>query len=302
MYESYFGLRELPFSLTPNTNYFLNLESHVQALELLLVALKNAEGFIKISGEVGTGKTLLCRKLLNALDDDFVTAYIANPQLSPESLYLAVAEELGVALEPGLDSHHVLKRLNEKLIELAQAGRKVVLVIDEAQAMPEPTIEALRLLTNLETESAKLLQVVLFGQPELDELLARPSLRQLRQRITFQQRILPLDKRASDQYIQHRLGQAGYNGPILFDRSASSLLFRASEGIPRLINILAHKSMMSAYGQGDKRIQRKHVKLAIKDTESVSMPRFLGLPWMVGGLCILTVVGASSLIAMGGIT
>ena len=242
------------------------------------------------------------REQINALEGDFVTAYIANPQLSPDNLYLAVAEEFGVEVDAQSGSHHVLKCLNEKLINFALNEKKVVLVIDEAQAMPEATIEALRLLTNLETESAKLLQVVLFGQPELDELLRRPSLRQLQQRITFQHRILPLDKGASDQYVQHRLAQAGYNGPVLFERSASKLLFRASGGIPRLINILAHKSMMSAYGRGDRQVLRKHVKLAIQDTESVSMPAFFGLSWAFSGLCILGVAGASSLIVLGGMT
>jgi MSHA biogenesis protein MshM len=274
MYESYFGLREMPFSLTPNTHFYLNSETHQQALELLLVALKNKEGFIKISGEVGTGKTLICRKLLNSLGDEYVTAYIPNPGLSPNSLYLAVAEELDVKVDPALGGHHVIKQINIKLIELASEGKRVALVIDEAQAMPEKTIEALRLLSNLETESAKLLQVVLFGQPELNELLARPSLRQLQQRITFQQHISPLDKLAVQQYVGHRMSLAGYNGPTLFDKRAVVLIYRSSGGIPRLINILCHKALMSAFGEGERIVTRKHVKKAVQDTESVSMPRF----------------------------
>ncbi len=274
MYESYFGLRELPFSLTPNTHFYLNSQTHQQALELLLVALKNREGFIKITGEVGTGKTLICRKLLNSIGSEYVTAYIPNPSLTPESLYLAVAEELDVDVELALGGHHVLKQINIKLIELASQNKRVALVIDEAQAMPEETIEALRLLSNLETESAKLLQVVLFGQPELNVLLSRPSLRQLQQRITFQQNILSLDKHSVQQYVAHRMSLAGYNGPALFDRRAVTLLYKSSGGIPRLINILCHKALMSAFGQGDRVVNRKHIKMAIKDTESVSMPRF----------------------------
>lgn len=278
MYERYFGLRELPFSLTPNTHFYLNSETHQQALELLLVALRNREGFIKISGEVGTGKTLVCRKLLNSLEDEYVTAYIPNPGLSPESLYLAVAEELDVEVDLSLGGHHVLKQINIKLIELASQEKRVALVIDEAQAMPEETIEALRLLSNLETESAKLLQVVLFGQPELNELLSRPSLRQLQQRITFQHNITALNKQALQQYVGHRMSLAGYNGPALFDRRAVALLYRSSNGIPRLINILCHKALMSAFGQGDRVVTRRHIKKAIQDTESVSMPRFSWLP------------------------
>lgn len=281
MYEAYFGLQELPFALTPNTHYFLNSPTHQQALELLLVALKNQEGFIKISGEVGTGKTLLCRKLLNALEAPFVTAYIPNPQLSPEGLYLAFADELGLSFPADTNSHQILKQINQTLIHLANEGNKVVLIIDEAQAMSEQTIEALRLLTNLETESARLVQVVLFGQPELDALLSRDSLRQLLQRITFQQRIQPLDRDAVAHYVQHRLMLAGYNGPALFNRAALTLLAKASKGIPRLINILAHKSMMVTYGEGAREIQKKHVRRAIADTESVRMPRFA---WLTFGL------------------
>ncbi len=283
MYEAFFGLREMPFALTPNTHYFLNSATHHQALELLLVALRNQEGFIKISGEVGTGKTLLCRKLLNALEAPFVSAYIPNPQLSPEGLYLAFADELELDLTQEVNSHLLLKRINQRLISLANEGKKVVLIIDEAQAMSEETIEALRLLTNLETESARLVQVVLFGQPELDELLARPSLRQLLQRISFTQRIAPLDREAVAHYVQHRLALAGYNGPALFNRSALGLLAKASRGIPRLINILAHKSLMVAFGEGRREIQKQHVKKAILDTESVRMPRFA---WLTFALAV----------------
>ncbi|MCG8610595.1 MAG: AAA family ATPase [Pseudomonadales bacterium] len=273
MYEGFFGLKEQPFSLTPNTHYFLNSASHQQALELLLVALRNKEGFIKISGEVGTGKTLLCRMLLNSLEPPFVTAYIPNPVLSADSLYQAVAEELGVDIELDKGSHHLLKCLNTKLIEHASNQEQVVLIIDEAQAMPEQTIEALRLLTNLETETSKLLQVVLFGQPELDELLRQASLRQLQQRITFQQRLQPLDKAGVAQYVNHRLSLAGYNGPNLFNPAALKLLYRASGGIPRLVNILAHKALMVAFGQGLREIGTVQVRRAIADTESVTLSR-----------------------------
>lgn len=290
MYESFFGLKEQPFSLTPNTHFYLNSQTHHQALELLLVALKNREGFIKIVGEVGTGKTLLCRMLLNSLETPFVTAYIPNPGLSPDDLYLAVCEELEVEFLAGKGSHHLLKCLNYRLIQLAVEGKQVVLIIDEAQAMSEPTIEALRLLTNFETESSKLLQVVLFGQPELDEMLRKASLRQLLQRITFAQNLTPFDKQAVAQYVHHRLAQAGYNGPTLFDRRAIGLLYRATGGVPRLVNILSHKALMSAYGQGDRVITRSHVKRAIKDTASVTMPRFSWLPAIAVGFLLASVI------------
>jgi MSHA biogenesis protein MshM len=275
MYETHFGLQEAPFALTPNTRYFLRARSHNDALELLLVALREREGFIKITGEVGTGKTLLCRLLLNELEQDAFTAYIPNPHLTPATLYAAVAEELGVDVNACTNTHQILKALNQRLIALAMKQRPVVLVIDEAQAMPEETIEALRLLTNLETESVRLLQVVLFGQPELDSLLKRDSLRQLRQRITFQYRLAPLDKVLVAQYLRHRLAQAGYNGSELFSPSALRLITRSSGGIPRLVNIIAHKSLLAAWGKGERQVSRAHVMAAIRDTESAQLPNLL---------------------------
>lgn len=275
MYESHFGLQEAPFALTPNTRYFLKSKGHSDALELLLVALREREGFIKITGEVGTGKTLLCRLLLNALATEMTTAYLPNPSLSPENLYEAVADELGVTVDSQNNTHRVLKSLSHRLIDLAADGQQVVLVIDEAQAMPEATIEALRLLTNLETENTRLLQVVLFGQPELDVMLNQPSLRQLKQRITFQYRLAPLDKASVSQYLRHRLAQAGYNGQELFAPAALRLITRASGGIPRLLNILAHKSLLAAWGRGEHQVGRRHVLQAIEDTESAARPGLL---------------------------
>ena len=275
MYEAHFGLQEAPFALTPNTRYFLRAPSHGDALELLVVALRQREGFIKITGEVGTGKTLLCRLLLNELDNEAHTAYLPNPNLPPEALYEAVAEELGAQLQPGANTHQVLKSLNERLIALAMDQKPAVLVIDEAQAMPEATIEALRLLTNLETESTRLLQVVLFGQPELDALLNRDSLRQLKQRITFHYRIDPLDRESVAQYLRHRLSLAGYNGADVFRPGALRLITHCSGGIPRLVNVLAHKSLLAAWGRGDRQVERGHVLSAVRDTESARSPGLL---------------------------
>lgn len=270
MYLEHYGLREFPFSLTPDTSYFFAYGHYRDAFDTLLFALQNGEGFIKVSGEVGTGKTLLCRKLLNHLEQKgrgFVTAYIPNPLLSPSALILAVANELGLDVPRNAGAHRAMEALNRRLIELNTDGTRVVLCIDEAQAMPEPTLEALRLITNLETEKRKLLHVVLFGQPELDAQLAKPSVRQLRQRITFSYTLQPIDASGLEAYINHRLLVAGSNGEVRFDARAMKNLYRGSGGIPRLINILAHKAMLLGYGQGTRLIKAQHVRLAIADTE-----------------------------------
>ena len=276
MYLQHFGLRELPFSLTPNTQFFLNMASYHKAYNMLMVSLANAEGFIKIVGEVGTGKTMLCRKVLNTLEEDkeaYVTAYIPNPVLSPKGLFLAFAEEINIEIDQDVGHHRLLKAITEKLVEFSANSKQVVLFIDEAHAMPEQTLEALRLLTNIETEQVKLLfQVVLFAQPELDVSLSQPSLRQLRQRITFSFEIEALDRDGVERYVVHRLATAGYNGPFLFSKRALDYLFRTSDGIPRVINILCHKALMVAFGKGERTVQVDHIKDAAEDTEGVELP------------------------------
>lgn len=271
MYQQHFGLREPPFTITPDTSFFFAHTSHQEALNTLLVAVRSGEGFMKVVGEVGTGKTLLCRKFLDALDrENYVSAYVPNPYLGPSTLLLAVADELGLQCPEGTNQHQLLKLLTRFLVESYATNKRVVLCLDEAQAMPVETLEAIRLLTNLETERRKLLQVVLFGQPELDQKLNNPAIRQLKQRITFSCRLKPLALGDVEFYINHRLTIAGHRGPRLFDTAASKQLFRASGGVPRLINILAHKALMAAFGEGTRHVSERHVRLAIEDTESVS--------------------------------
>lgn len=269
MYTEHYGLKQLPFGITPDTHFFFAHSSCQEALNTLLIAARSGEGFLKVVGEVGTGKTLLCRKFLNQLEtESFVTAFIPNPYLEPMTLLLAVADELGVAYPENPNQHLLLKALTEFLIATHADGKRVVLCLDEAQAMPTESLEALRLLTNLETESRKLLQVVLFGQPELDIRLDEPSIRQLKQRITFSNNLGTLNAQDVDYYLAHRLGIAGYRGARLFARDAVRRLHRASHGIPRLINILAHKALMAGFGEGARYITDRYMKLAILDTES----------------------------------
>lgn len=287
MYLYHFGIAELPFTITPNTSYFYGLPTHKQALQVLNTALQSGEGFIKVTGEVGTGKTLICRKLLNDLPDHFVTAYIPNPFLNPEELRRAVATELGVELSENSDQQEFTHRIQEKLIDIHQGGNSVVLIIDEAQALPVESLEVLRLFTNLETESRKLLQVVLFGQPELDEKLSRSDLRQLRQRITF---AYSLDKMDHDQlyhYVKHRLTIAGYRGVELFNRRVCKDLYRATDGTPRMVNVLCHKALMLAYGEGTNQVHKKHLKLAIEDTDACARPKRDALWWILGSALLI---------------
>ncbi|WP_437269797.1 ExeA family protein [Stutzerimonas balearica] len=274
MYEAFFGLREKPFALTPNTGFLVQLAPYQACLNLLRVALAEGEGFVKITGEVGTGKTLLCRALLNELDPSrYQLAWLPNPSLSPLALRQALAHELHVPDVEQLDTHGLLAALHARLIELAGEGRSTVLLIDEAQALPVSTLEGLRLLTNLETEQSKLLQVVLFGQPELDQTLARQDLRQLRQRITFSYALRPLDVADATRYLTERLAVAGYRGEPLFERSAVRLLVQGSRGIPRLLNILANKCLMAAFGEGSRCVGVRHVRRALADTEGSALPQ-----------------------------
>ncbi len=274
MYLEHFKLRQFPFVLTPNTQYFCDLPTYQAALNVLLLSLINGEGFIKIVGEVGSGKTLLCRKLLNSLDDRFVAAYIPNPHFNPDNFHRTIARELGINLPETLEQADLLNLISKRIMSLRANGKFAVLIIDEAQTMPNDTLEALRLLTNLETESEKLLQIVLFAQPELDERLDKRELRQLNQRITFSYSLLPLSYDDVVAYVHHRLSVAGLADVEFFKPKALKLLAHYSTGIPRLINILSHKAMLVAYGRGKKAISSRSMMAAINDSRKIITLRF----------------------------
>jgi MSHA biogenesis protein MshM len=232
----------------------------------------------KITGEVGTGKTMLCRKVLNALEvlkDRYLTAFIPNPVLSEEGIMRALADELNITVDPETNYYGVLKLITEKLLELSAKQKSVVLFIDEAQAMPEETLEAIRLLTTIEQdpEIGARLQVVLFGQPELDQLLERPLLRELNKDISLSYQLTALDRDGVKAYLNHRLIKAGYNGSDMFTDKAIELIFKGSGGIPRLINILAHKTLMVGFGKGAQTLTDKHVEEAVKDTEAAQQQK-----------------------------
>lgn len=266
MYLEHFGFREFPFSLTPDTDFFFASHRHQDVLNVLQVALRSGEGFITVSAEIGLGKTLLCRLLLRRLEDQFTTAYIPDPQLSPRALRIALAEELGIELRTRWTEEQVLRQVQQELIRQAALNRRVVLLLDEAHQLPPQTLESVRLLTNLETEKSKLLQVVMFGQPELDRRLQQPSLRQLQQRISFHCTLEPLNRDAAAIYVAHRVRVAGCSIDPLFSPSAVRAIHDASRGTPRLINMLCHKSLMAAFGSGDYVVNRQHARRAVADS------------------------------------
>ncbi|MDO6610578.1 AAA family ATPase [Shewanella sp. 1_MG-2023] len=291
MYQQHFGLNQLPFTLTPNTQFFFGLTPHVEALQVLQTAIENGEGFIKVTGEVGTGKTLICRKLLNELPDNYQCAYVPNPYLNPDELRWALATELGISLQDNINQQQLTGLIQNRLLELNRQGLKVILVLDEAQALPNKSLETLRLFTNLETESAKLIQVVLFGQPELDNRLQDSQLRQLKQRITFSYSLRPLLWDEIQAYVDYRLSIAGYRGKALFSDKDIKLISSAARGIPRLVNVIVNKALLLCFAEGGNKVLTKHCKAAIVDTEDAEP-----LPTSVqnrGWLYILLIIGAS---------
>ena len=296
MYLEHFGLREPPFSITPHTQFFFAGANRGATLDALIYAIVHDEGIVKVSGEVGSGKTMLCRMLLEKLPEEVETVYLAIPSLSREEILHAIAEELGLKLNVWR-THQIMRALQERLLELHASGRRVVVMIDEAHAMPSDTLEEIRLLSNLETNRHKLLHIVLFGQPELDERLSQQHMRQLTDRITHSFMLEPLHRNDVDSYLRLRLRAAGYRGPDIFTAKAVQHINSASQGLTRRINILADKALLAAFAEGKHLIGARLVKTAISDAQLVPMqqkPEKGTIGWIVG-----TTITVAALAAIG---
>ena len=265
MYNEFYGFQEAPFNITPDPRFLFFSDRHREAYNHILFGLRERKGFIQITGEVGAGKTTVCRALLEELGPSYRTALILNPCLTGDQLLRTILIELG--LEPSDDRVTALQRLNQYLLDQLAEGNDVVLLIDEAQDLSPDLLEQIRLLSNLETDQRKLLQIVLLGQPELREKLDDPRLRQLRQRITVRYHLAPLDRREMERYIQHRLQVVGANGRPSFNRWALGSIYRYSGGVPRLVNAVCDKALLCGYVEGDDRLTWKHVRRAIRELE-----------------------------------
>jgi type II secretory pathway predicted ATPase ExeA len=270
LYLDHFGLNEPPFRITPHTDFFFDGADRGATLEALIYAVLHDEGIVKVSGEVGSGKTMLCRMLMERLPQEVSTIYLATPSLARDEILHAIGDDLALKLSERRSV--ALRELQEHLIKLYGAGRRVVILIDEAHVMPEDTLEQVRLLSNLESSRHKLLQIVLFGQPELDVTLAKPSLRQLRDRITHGFRMRPLATAEVAKYLAFRMRAAGYRGPDVFAPRAAGRIARASEGLTRRINILADKALLAAYSQGSHAVTERHAKAAVADADFTAEP------------------------------
>lgn len=299
MYLEHYGLSEPPFRITPHTDFFFSGANRGATLEALLYAITHDEGIVKISGEVGSGKTMLCRVLMERLPASVVVIYLANPSLSREDILYALADELGITPTDGSRPATVMRALQEKLVALYAEDKQVVVLIDEAHAMPVDTLEEIRLLSNLESQRHKLLQLALFGQPELDATLARPDMRQLRERITHNFRLEPLVQEDIAEYLDFRMRAAGYRGPSVFTPNAVKRIAKVSAGLTRRINILADKALLASFAKGTHQVGDSEIEAAIRDTEFSDLPQPIkhsssrsAVLWAAGGaIAMLAVVG-----------
>lgn len=282
MYLNHFGLAEPPFKITPVTVFFFSGANRGEILDALIYSISEVEGIIKVSGEVGSGKTMLCRMLLERLPEHIETIYLANPSLSREEMLYAIADGLGLNIE-GERVGIIMQNIQNRLEEKAREGKRIVVLVDEAHAMPPDTLEELRLLYNLQVGNAKLLQIVLFGQPELNAKLDQPNMRQLKDRIVHHFHMQPLSRSILESYLMFRMRAAGYHGPNLFSPGAIKLIADKSNGLMRRVNILADKSLLAAFIEDTYYIKPQHVQAAIRDSELGPTRRSPGKKLLLGG-------------------
>ena len=295
MYKDYFGLHQSPFKITPDTRLFFPGANRGAVLQALIYAVMNGEGITKVVGEVGSGKTMLCRMLEDGLSDDVEVVYLANPSLTPENLLHAIGFEMNLDVASDDPQLKVMHKIQDYLVEQHASGKRVVMFVEEAQSMPIETLEEMRLLSNLETKQDKLLQIVLFGQPELDDNLSQQHIRQLKERITYSFNLAPLEEYEVRDYVNTRMRTSGYQGMDLFDAKAIKELWKHSGGILRRINILSDKSCLAAFADNARIVTRKHVKIAFDDSDFAVMPgqKKSHSGWLTAfALLILTAVAA----------
>lgn len=298
MYLSYFGLRRPPFRITPDPDFFFPGGNRGAVLEALRYAVTEGEGIVKVVGEVGSGKTMLLRMLARELPDSCTLAYLANPNLSPDEIVRALAHELGLDVPGGLARTSLMLELNEYLLGEYRSGRRVVLFVEEAQNTPLETLEEIRLLSNLETSRDKLLQIVLFGQPELDEKIHSHAMRQLAERITHGFDLPPLTAREVGDYLTARLHASGYRGNGLFTPRAVRAITGYSRGLLRRINVLADKALLAAFAATAKGVTAKHVRQAAADSEfgPLTRRRRRGFGFGVAGVAALALAAGAAVL------
>ena len=267
MYYDHFGLSEPPFKITPNTDFFFSGGNRGPVLDALVYAITRGEGMVKVTGEVGSGKTMLFHMLQSRLPDHVESVYLANPSVGPEEVLHAIAFELQLGLDRKADHLEVMHALQDYLLSRYAEDRRVVVFIEESQSMPLATLEEIRLLSNLETRNDKLLQIVLFGQPELDDNLKLREIRQLRDRITHSFKLQPLSLEDTREYLNFRMRTAGYRGPELFSSGVVKQIAKASSGLTRRINLIADKALLAAFSENTHTIEPRHIKAALRDSE-----------------------------------
>jgi general secretion pathway protein A len=307
MYEDYYGFTEKPFSLTPDPKYLFKSASHASAFELLQYAIRRREGFVVITGDIGTGKTTLCRALLEQIDRRTFTALVLNPFLSEDDLLRLVLQEFGVVSREeikhgrlaAVTKQELIETLNEFLLSLQAIGAQALLIIDEAQNLPLQVLEQIRILSNLETAKEKLLQIVLVGQSNLKDLLRRPELRQLDQRVSIRYDLKPLSREETAAYVQHRLSVAGGGAAITFMPKALAQVHYFTLGIPRLINLLCDRALLSAYSSRATRVTPAFVESAAASLELQRPSRRRGwlrdrLAPFAAGIVLATMVGGGA--------